>query len=447
MNPTLKHILIGLGACIVYTFLVFLTGIEWLYFGNLIILDIFFWHYVFYRSKRKPKDKKKPWKDWLDAALFAVVAATIIRTFFFEAYTIPTPSMERSMMVGDFLFVSKVNYGPKVPNTPLSVPFIHNTLPGSNSKSYSTAIQWDYHRLPGFEKIENSDVVVFNWPMDPDHPVDKKMNYIKRCVGIPGDNLSIVNGVVHIDGVPEDLPERAEIQDAYTVKTSSQINPRRIRDLGVRDDHWGMSYKKGDTLMYIMLMSEDIAEEVRKFSNIYSVATDKTRQKVPMPEMFPSHASYPWNLDNYGPIWIPKAGEKVTFDKDNIHLYKHAITEYEGQDLEIIGDSIFKVNGVQVDGYTFNLNYYWMMGDNRHNSQDSRFWGFVPETHIVGKAVFIWMSWDKFASGLNKIRWNRVFTLVHGNGETTSVLPYFLVVIGLFYGVKYYRRRKQKTAA
>ena len=448
MNPKLKNALIGLGICLVYIFIVWLTGLDWLYFGVLFILDAFFWHYVFYRSKRKPKKDKKPWREWVDAISFAVIAATIIRTFFFEAYTIPTPSMERSMMVGDFLFVSKMNYGPKIPNTPLSIPFIHNTIPGTNKNSYSEAIQWDYYRLPGWEEIENNDIVVFNWPIDEGRPVDKKMNYIKRCVGAPGDNLEIIDGVVHIDGVPEDLPFRSEIQDAYIVKSREQLNPRRIQGLGIRDDHWGLSHRTGDTLVYIMLVSERLAQEVIDLG-VASVKKDLGRKKVPMPELFPSHGKYPWNLDNYGPLWIPKSGESIELDIDNIHIYKHAIAEYEGNQVEIKTDSSIFINGKEADSYTFKYNYYWMMGDNRHNSQDSRFWGFVPETHIVGKAAFIWMSWDKFKDGmfLKKIRWDRVFTFVHGEGKRHSLLPYFLVLVGLGYGFKYYKKKKAAKAS
>ncbi len=437
MNPKLKNAGIALGIALAYCILVYFTGIYWLFFGVFVIFDIFLWHYIFYRSRRKPKIKKSRGREWFDAIVFAVIAATIIRTFFIEAYTIPTPSMEKSMMVGDFLFVSKVNYGPKIPNTPLSIPFIHNTMPGTQDvNSYSEAIQWDYHRLPGFSDVKHNDIVVFNWPMDEGRPVDKKMNYIKRCVGLPGDNLSIVDGVVHINGKANELPERAKAQNQYVIYTSSPINPRRLRELDITDG------KQESRNTYTLLMTEETSEELRNFSNIDSLNQMIWPKGLADRNLFPSDEAYPWNVDNYGPIHIPAKGETIELGPENIHFYKHAIQAYEKKDFKVVNDSTYTLNGTEVNTYTFEMDYFWMMGDNRHNSEDSRYWGFVPEDHLVGKAVFVWMSWDKFGSGFNKIRWNRLFTFVHGKGKPVSYFPYFIILVGLYYGYRIYRQKK-----
>lgn len=441
MTTHIKKILTFIGIELAYILLVWLLGIEWLYFGTLLIADAFFWHFVLYRSKRGPKKKKSALRDWTDAIAFAVIAATLIRTFFFEAYTIPTPSMEKSMMVGDFLFVSKMHYGPKVPNTPLSFPFVHNTMPFSKTaKSYSELIQWDYHRLPGWADVKNNDIVVFNYPMDENMPVDKKTNYIKRCIAIPGDSLKIVNRIIYVNGVEQPLPDRGHGQFMYYIKTSTPFHPKVFQKLGIYD------FRQRGNEYQIWSSDEDVAA-LKAYSNVEMIQPIIAGVGQYEERMFPSDPNRPWNVDNYGTIYIPKAGATVTLDSASLPLYERLIREYEGNQLDVKQDGIY-LNNELTNSYTFKYNYFWMMGDNRHNSQDSRFWGFVPEDHIVGKAVLVWFSWDSKADGLlNKIRWNRVMTVIHGDGKSTSLLPFFLLIVAFFVGKKQYKKYKAKKAA
>ncbi len=441
MTPKIKKLLTFVGIELAYILIVWLIGFDWLYFGTLLIADAFYWHFVMYRSKRGPKKKKTIVREWTDAIIFAVVAATIIRTFFFEAYTIPTPSMEKSMMVGDFLFVSKMHYGPKVPNTPLSFPFVHNTLPGTEkTKSYLEWIQWDYHRLPGFADVKNNDIVVFNYPMDENVPVDKKTNYIKRCIAVPGDSLKIVDLKVFVNGKEQPLPDRGHGQFMYYIRTKTPFHPKVFQQLGIYD------FRQRGNEYQVWATEEDMAT-IKGYSNVEVAQAIIAPQGEYDERLFPSDPNRPWNIDNYGSIWIPKAGVAVSLDSASLPIFERIITEYEGNQLEVKPEGIF-VNGELAESYTFKYNYYWMMGDNRHNSQDSRFWGFVPEDHIVGKAVFVWFSWDSNAKGFfNKVRWNRVMTVIHGDGQATSLLPYILAIIAFFIGRKQYRIYKSKKAA
>lgn len=360
-----------------------------------------------------PKKKKSATREWTDAIIFAVVAATLIRTLFIEAYTIPTPSMERSLLVGDFLFVSKVNYGARTPMTPIAFPFAHHTMPLLGTKAYWDGIKLPYYRLPGLSEVKKGDVVVFNYPMEADspfyRPVDKRENYIKRCQGTPGDTLSLVDAQVFINGKPAVNP--AGEQTDYTISTNGmEVNPQVLEDLHVSN------YDNIPS----PTMTKDAAAKLKSYSNVKSITPNiKTRGMAdPFNPVFP--AAYPkyalnarnggfnWNVDNYGPIIIPKKGWTVKLDSLTMPLYGRAIEIYEGNKVQIKGSEVY-INGAKADSYTFKLNYYWMMGDNRHDSADSRYWGFVPEDHIVGKALFIWMSFDDNASFFNKIRWSRLF--------------------------------------
>ena len=359
--------------------------------------------------------KKSAAREWTDAIVFAVIAATLIRTLFIEAYVIPTPSMERSLLVGDFLFVSKVNYGARTPMTPIAFPFAHHTMPLINTKAYWDGWELPYYRLPGLSTVKRGDVVVFNYPQDTinNRPVDKRENYIKRCQGIAGDTLSVVDGQVFVNGKAMETPPGAQME--YTYKTTGvDLNPDILNDLQITlyDGH-----------LY-PAMTQASANTLKGYSNVNSFAPVISPKGVSdpnnpvFPHMFPMHVllgkipDYKWSVDNFGPIIIPKKGWTVKLDSMTFPLYERAIEVYENNKVQVVGNDII-INGQKTNTYTFKMNYYWMMGDNRHDSEDSRFWGFVPEDHIVGKALFVWMSWDENASFFSKIRWSRLFRGIH----------------------------------
>jgi signal peptidase I len=381
------------------------------------------------------KYKKSGAREWADAIVFAVIAATIIRTFFIEAFTIPTSSMEKSLLVGDYLFVSKLSFGPKLPNTPIAFPFAHHTLPlTQDAKSYVEWIKIPYHRLPGFGNVKNNDVVVFNYP-DGDtvvvqhqdqsyyqlvrehgrnliwsnfdivaRPVDKRENYIKRCIGIPGDTLEIINQKVFINGKENPLPENGQF--SYTITTNGQPFSERTLDRFDITDPIYPSYDK-PFAFNVMLPNENV-DKLKDLDFVKSISPNVKPKGYPEYKeslrIFPNHESYDWTEDNFGPLYIPKKGTTIELTGENFILYKRAIETYEGNEVSTQGNDIY-INGQIATSYTFNLNYYFMMGDNRHNSADSRFWGFVPEDHVVGKAVFIWLSLGKTG-----VRWNRLFS-------------------------------------
>ncbi len=359
-------------------------------------------------KKNKEKKKKSAGREWLDAIVFAVIAATIIRGLFIEAYTIPTGSMERTLLVGDFLFVSKVNYGARTPITPIAFPFAHHTMPIINTKAYWDGIQLPYYRLPGLGHVERNDVVVFNYPMDADpplsRPIDKRENYIKRCIGVAGDTLKIVDAQVYINGKASPIPPMSQTE--YYVKTDgSDFNPKALEDIKA-------DVQRATQDEYVMTMPKSEVPKIKAFSNVQVVTSVIAQQGGYSMDVFPHEQNLKWNQDNYGPIIIPKKGWTVKLDSVNLPMYKRAIEVYEGNKFEMKGQDIY-INDQKADSYTFKMNYYWMMGDNRHNSADSRYWGFVPEDHIVGKALFVWMSWDDNASFFHKIRWSRIFMGIH----------------------------------
>ncbi|MDX9882043.1 MAG: signal peptidase I [Prolixibacteraceae bacterium] len=440
-NKWFKFAIVGL----IYSLWVIWLENYWWFIGLAPIFDMYVSkkvHWAFWKKKNPPDGKQTKLVEWIDAIIFAVIAATFIRMFFIEAYTIPTSSMEKSMLIGDYLFVSKTAYGPKLPNTPLSFPFVHHTLPLSKTrKSYVEWIKRPYKRIAGFGKIKNNDIVVFNFPegdtvalnvQDQSYyqlvrsygrervwsdkrnfgeiiarPVDKRENYIKRCVGIPGDVIELKEGQLFVNGKPQE--KFTGVQYDYRVATNgTAINKKTLDNMKIAeaDRH---TYPNSQ---YLYPMTDENAAKMKAMANVVSVdkmlAPFGTRDN----NIFPFSEKYLWNVDNFGPLTIPKKGVTIDITMDNLPLYGRIIALYEENELEV-KDSVIYINGDVAGKYTFKMDYYWMMGDNRHNSADSRYWGFVPEDHVVGKAVFIWLSLDKDQPLLKKIRWNRLFRSVH----------------------------------
>jgi signal peptidase I len=429
----------GIVAGLYLLWVIWLDNYWWL-LGLVIIFDMYVTgkvHWTFWKKKNPPLGVQTKVVEWIDAIIFAVIAATFIRLFFIEAYTIPTSSMEKSMMVGDYLFVSKTAYGPKLPNTPIAFPFVHHTLPfTAATPSFSEIIHNKYRRLSGFGRVKNDDVVVFNFPegdtvatnvQDRSYyemvrsfgrervitdkrsfgdiiyrPVDKRENYIKRCIAIPGDSLKLVGGQVFVNGkAQKDIPG---LQAKYLVTIQgTSLNSSALEKLDITQEDIEGSGSK----MAILLTSE----KVKKMDAMKFILS-KEKITVPKEErdvnIFPSDAQYTWNLDNFGPLWIPKKGVTIALTTKNLPIYRRIIDVYEENDLKV-KDGVIYINGQVATTYTFKMDYYWMMGDNRYNSADSRYWGFVPEDHVVGKASFVWLSLDKNKTFLGKIRWNRFF--------------------------------------
>jgi len=390
-----------------------------------------------WQKKSAPKKKKTKTREWLDAIVFAVIAASIIRVFFIEAYTIPSGSMEKSLLIGDFLFVSKVNYGARIPMTPVAFPFAHHTMPIIGTKSYWDGIQWKYHRLPGLSEIKRNDVVVFNLPVgdtvalenqEPSYynlvrqsgwqtvnsqytitsrPVDKRENIIKRCIGVPGDIVSMSAGIVSINGKAEPLKNTGQMP--YQIKLSTtNINLEVLSNLGFKVGEM----QQLDANTYVGNATPEMIQKLKAFDFVKSAELFVKPPSVDDGDLFPLDPNREWNVDNFGPVKIPAKGWTVKVDSNTMPLYYRAIRTYEGNKVEQKG-GVWYINDKAATNYTFKMNYYWMMGDNRHNSTDSRYWGFVPEDHVVGKALFIWMSFDSEGSFFNKIRWSRLFKGIH----------------------------------
>jgi len=440
-NKWFKFIIVGL---IYLLWVIWMESYLWL-IGLAVIFDMYVTkkvHWAFWKKKNTPDGRQTKVVEWVDAIIFAVIAATFIRMFFIEAYTIPTSSMEKSMLIGDYLFVSKTAYGPKLPNTPLSFPFVHHTMPFSQTqKSYVEWIQNPYKRIAGFGKVKNNDVVVFNFPEGDtvalkvqnqsyyqlvrsygrarvwreketfgeivSRPVDKRENYIKRCIGIPGDVLEIKAGQVYINGKEQQHFPGMQYDNIVTTDGTG-INKRTLEqmDIAEADRH------VYSNTQYLFPLTQANEEKLKEMKNVKSVQRTLAPASSWDQNIFPFSKDYPWNVDNFGPLEIPKKGQTVKLTVENLPLYKRIIDLYEANDLKV-KDSTIYINGSPADSYTFRMDYYWMMGDNRHNSADSRYWGFVPEDHVVGKAVFIWLSLDKDQPFYNKIRWKRLFSFVH----------------------------------
>lgn len=448
-------------ATVLYLLFVLWMRNAWLLPGVIVLVDIFLTKYIPWGAWKKSKNPKvRNVLEWVDDIIFALIAVYFINIFIFQNYQIPSSSLEKSLLVGDYLFVSKLSYGPRVPNTPLSFPLVQNTLPFFNSKSYLEWPSWGYKRVKGLGEVKRNDIVVFNFPagdtiavkqQNPDYyqlveqygreriyldkqtfgevmyrPVDKRENFVKRCVGMPGDMLEIRDNKVYIDGNMTEDPEH--LQYGYFVETNgSRLTEEQFRLLGISKADRQL-VPDSSTLaflgfvpdsngrfnpVYNLPMTKQALEKAKKLSIVKNIIIE--------PDILAGDMYYPvnyrtgWMRDNYGPIWIPRKGESVELTEKNLAIYARCIKNYENNSLEVKDGKIY-INGEAATSYTFKYDYYFMLGDNRHRSADSRSWGFVPEDHVVGKPILIWLSLDKDRSLFDGgIRWNRLFRMVHAD--------------------------------
>ncbi len=430
------------------------------------IFDIYITKKIKWQWWKESEGPTKFIMSWVDALVFALVAVYFINLFFFQNYVIPSSSLEKSLLTGDYLFVSKVSYGPRIPQTPLTMPLTQHTLPVVECKSYIEWPQWDYRRVKGFGPVQLNDIVVFNYPSgdtlcsdmkyqahdfyrlcyeigyqrypqrpDPDsldaglrrqlfeaiyqggrqfieenrqeygeivtRPTDRRENYVKRCVGLPGQTLQIKDRIIYLDGKANKEPDN--VQYTYRMKLKQSLSDEVMKDLGITMEDLMSLNTSG-----YMPMTKHAVDELKRMKIADSIELNTEAEEW---DIYPLNGNLHWTRDNYGPVWIPKKGESIALDMDNIAIYERPIRTYEGNQLEVKDGKIF-INGKEAKEYTFKLDYYWMMGDNRHNSLDSRYWGFVPEDHIVGKPIFIWWSSDPDRSGFSGVRWNRLFRFV-----------------------------------
>ena len=475
-----------------------------------VILTLGFYIYVVNYSMDKPHIAERDLKpatgmgEWVSSIVFAVVAATFVHTYFIQPYVIPTGSLERTLRIGDFLFVSKFHYGARAPMTAVAAPMVHDTLPLIRTKSYLNKPQIPYFRLPGFGTPKKNDIVVFSWPADTvrqffvaekgvKKPIDKKSNYVKRCVGTPGDSLEIINGDVHINGERLILSDRAKVMYDHVVYGNKGVSSRLLNEVGADDFQrkyispplskpqsdglvgyilGGNRREDGQIELYTLKkgiptevirqlrlnlkeetprqrranLTGEMVEMLEKNASIDSVVKEiEPKGKTGM-NIFPQHARYAWNNDNLGPIFIPKAGATVALTPETLPLYKKIIRDYEHNEVKVSGNQVI-VNGNPVESYTFQMDYYWMMGDNRDHSEDSRTWGYVPANHIVGKPTFIWLSFDNFDEKIWnwRPRWDRIFTTVGGSGEPVSYFRYFLMILAGWFVFDFFRKRRKKV--
>lgn len=452
-RPVKQWVKFGIWALIYILFITWVGNFWWLFLLPL-IFDIFITRFIPYDWWKKYKDTNPVIYticSWIDAIVFALVAVYFIFLYLFQNYQIPSSSLEKSLLVGDFLFVSKVAYGPRVPNTPLSFPLVQHTFPWGG-KSYFEKLQWDYKRLKGLGKVERGDIVVFNFPagdtvavkqQNPDYytlcyyygrevvnqrsdifgdiiwrPVDRRENYVKRCVGVPGDTLSIVNNQIYING--KELPDNEGVQYNYYVQTTGAVITSKTFDkLGIsKEDRLLLNPSTNVGQQEFQAMGLDVSRPVYHLPLTRQMKADLMAMSIIDTiiiepdwrggDVYPLGAK-PWTRDNYGPIYMPKKGETLAINADNYAIYERVIRNYEHNSIEM-KDSVVYINGVPANEYTFKMDYYFMMGDNRHKSADSRYWGFVPEDHIVGQPVVVWLSLNKDKGWFDgKIRWNRFF--------------------------------------
>ncbi|NAS11401.1 signal peptidase I [Poritiphilus flavus] len=442
--------------------------------------------------------------EWVSSIVFAIVAATLVHTYFMQPYVIPTGSLERTLRIGDLLFVSKFHYGARTPMTTVAAPMVHDTLPLLGIRSYLKKPQLPYFRLPGFEQIEKNDIVVFSWPADTvrvffkkekgvKKPIDKKSNYVKRCVGVPGDSVEVRDGYVFVNGERLVLSDRAKVQYDYNIYAQKGVSSRLLASLGIDEfirkyiattlnqaqadalTGYAQGYNrnsKGEIEIYTKssgipinvlrqarlslteeksrqreaTLTDEMVQKLRNHSDIDSVVKIIEPRGQRGYNIFPQDSRYSWNNDNMGPIYIPGEGDQVPLNLETLPLYKKIIKDYEGKKISISGNQI-RIDGQLAKTYTFEQDYFWMMGDNRDHSEDSRTWGYVPANHIVGKPVFIWMSFDNFNDGLAnwRPRWDRIFTTVGGDGEPRSYFKHFLILLAAYFVFDFFWKRRKKA--
>ena len=474
----------------------------------LVILTLgFYFFYISYVSSKTKLVKEISFSGFersIGSFIFAIVIATIVHNYFLQPFVIPTGSLEKTLRVGDFLLVSKFHYGARVPSTVVTLPMVHDTIPIIKTRSYLKSPQLPYIRIPGFQEIKNNDIVVFNWPADTVRkffvkekgvikPRDKKSNYVKRALGIPGDTIEIKDGIIFINGKKNVLPDRAKPIFTFNIRAEKGVSSNKLKEIGIEgfirkfiiknltprsyeeisnyilsisntNDNEYLVYTDDsgiplsiirennliiseliDSSREISLTYEDAfkIENSNVFDTIYRVTQSKDVSNL---NFFPNNKNFNWNNDYMGPIYIPKKGDKIDLSLDNLPVYKKIIKDYEFNDIELSNGKII-INNKEQDSYTFKQDYYWMMGDNRYNSEDSRVWGFVPFDHVLGKPVFIWMSIDGLFNGIQnwKFRWDRIFTTIGLDGEPRSYLPHFIVFIFLWQLYVFIKKRKSKS--
>ena len=467
----------------------------------------FYIYYINYVSNKKKYISQISFSNFersFGSIIYAIVIATIVHNYIIQPFVIPTGSLEKTLRVGDFLLVSKFHYGARIPSTVVSFPMVHDTIPIIKSRSYLKKPQLPYLRIPGFQEIKNNDIVVFNWPADTVRrffvkekgvikPTDKKSNYVKRAIGIPGDSLEIRDGIVYLNGKENNLPDRAKPLFTYIVKSNEGVSSSKLINLKVNgfirkfiiknlstdiyaeiskyilnisnngeNEYLIYTTDKGIPIKLVRKLSLDIREIIDKekelslthidaikiknsnqFDTIYrAIEETNTSNSI----FFPNNKRFSWNNDHFGPLYIPKAGDKIDLNIKTLPLYKKIITDYEFNDLKVVDEDIL-INGIKENEYVFKQDYYWMMGDNRYNSEDSRVWGFVPFDHVLGRPVFIWMSIEGLFNGIENwnFRWDRVFTTIGFDGEPRSYLPHFIGFIIAWQAFFFIKRRRKSS--
>ena len=467
-------------------------------------LYLFYVSYVSKRTKYVDNILFSNFERSLGSLVFAVVIATIVHNYILQPFVIPTGSLEKTLRVGDFLLVSKFHYGARIPSTVISFPMVHDTIPILKTRSYLKKPQLPYIRIPGFQEIKNNDIVVFNWPADTVRkffvkekgvikPRDKKSNYVKRAIGVPGDSLEIKDGIVYLNGQENKLPERAKPLYTYKIFSKDGVSSSKLKNLEIdgfirkfiirnlsqesynslkanilsisntnENEYLIYTDDQGIPIKKVRELSIDIREiidnerelsltfndanKIRNSNEFDTIFRSIKKTNYINSVFFPGNKRFNWSNDQLGPIYIPKAGEKIKLTIDDLPLYKKIIRDYEKNELEVVDNNIY-INGEISSNYTFKQDYYWMMGDNRYNSEDSRVWGFVPFDHVLGKPVFIWMSIDGLFNGISnwKFRWDRVFTTIGFDGKPRSYLPHFIIFILVWQLFSYLKRKKNKV--